>query len=72
MTPEPGTKGPLLPMAAVARRLGVSKKTVARRIRAGELLGGQRVGGKVCLPEAEVLAYLRRERERSLSLVRAA
>jgi predicted DNA-binding transcriptional regulator AlpA len=64
-TTEPGTKAnPLLPLSTVARRIGHSKRSVRRLLREGAFPGAQRVGAKLCVPELEVLAFLRRERER--------
>jgi excisionase family DNA binding protein len=62
--PEPGTRAnPLLDIAAVARRLGVSKKTVRRLIyERGAFPGWQRVESRIRVPEQDLLAYLRRQR----------
>lgn len=64
-TPEPGTRAnPMLDLARVARRLSVSKKTVRRMIKRGELGVPHRVGAKLCITEAAVVAYLRGARVR--------
>ncbi len=58
---EPGTReNPFVPLAAVARRLGVSRKTVRRMVHERGLFpGARRVEGRVCIPEQEVRAYVR-------------
>lgn len=60
--PEPGAKGnPLLDIATVARRLGVSRKTVRRLIYdRGAFPNWTRVESRVRVPEQDVIAYLRR------------
>lgn len=52
----------LLSVAHVARRLGVSTKTVRRKIREGEFPRWQKLWGMVRIPEGDVSALLERER----------
>lgn len=69
--PEPGSKAnPLLPLATVGKRIGQSKKSVQRLLRRGAFPNVQWSGGKLCVPEQDVLAYLRQQRERPVTLVR--
>jgi excisionase family DNA binding protein len=53
----------LLSVAHVARRLGVSTKTVRRKISAGEFPRWQKLWGMVRVPEGDVQAVVDRERK---------
>jgi excisionase family DNA binding protein len=54
----------LLSMGAVARRLGVSEKTVSRMIRQG-VFTKLKVGSLVRIDEAEVVAYIKHLHEQA-------
>jgi predicted site-specific integrase-resolvase len=70
VVPEPGTRSnPALDLATVARRIGQSKKSVRRLLRRGEFPNVQWSGGKLVVPEQDVLAYLRRQRAKPVTLV---
>jgi excisionase family DNA binding protein len=61
IVPEPGTReNPFVPLAAVAHRLGVSRRTVRRMVyERGLFPGARRVEGRLCIPEEELRAYVR-------------
>jgi predicted site-specific integrase-resolvase len=66
---EAGTKSnPLLPLAVVGKRIGQSTKTVRRLLQREEFPNVQWSGGKLCVPEQDVLSYLRRQRARAVRL----
>lgn len=58
---EPGTReNPLVPLDVAAQRMACSVKTVRRLIYRGVFPGAQRgASGRLCVPELEVLSYLR-------------
>lgn len=71
VVPEPGSKAnPLLPLATVGKRIGQSKTSVRRLLRRGAFPNAQWSGGKLAVPEQDVLAYLRQQRARPVTLVR--
>ncbi len=54
----------LLSVAHVAKRLGVSSKTVRRKIQAGAFPRWQKLWGMVRVPEGDVAAVIESERRR--------
>ncbi len=53
--------GKLLDTSTVAKRLNLSRDSVARLFREGRLPGAIRVGGRWRLPEDELNLYLKRQ-----------
>lgn len=59
ITPEPGTRlNVMVSIATAAKRLGVSTKTIRRRIACGHFPRVYRVGSMIRIPESDVLALL--------------